>query len=225
MLKSDEQTQPAETGGSPKPAFALGATAEKPTGEGGGRRLPSPDRHPSVTPLDLRQAKFNSAMRGFDRAEVSAFLLEAADGYEQALRDNDRLRQDVARLESSLAHYRDLESSIKNTLVTATQTAESVRESAQRAADDTRQHGEREAVRIIREAQGHADLLMQKTQARVEDVQRDIEGLRLKRREAESNLEAIIAAMQTTVAFIREQEQREPSKAAAHNLQVVRAAI
>jgi cell division initiation protein len=223
MLKSDEQTQPAEIVAAPKPAFAPAALADKPSGEG--RRLPSADRNLTVTPLDLRQAKFNGAMRGFDRAEVSAFLLEAADGYEQALRDNDRLRQDVARLESSLVHYRDLETSIKSTLVTATQTAESVRESAQRAADDTRQHAEREAVRIIREAQGHADLLMQKTQARLEDVQRDIEGLRLKRREAESNLEAIIAAMQTTVAFIREQEQREPSKAAAHTLQVVRAAI
>ena len=35
-------------------------------------------------------------------AEVNAFLLEAADGYEQALRENERLRQEVARLEASL---------------------------------------------------------------------------------------------------------------------------
>ena len=38
------------------------------------RRLPSPDRHSAPTPLDVRQAKFSSAMRGYERAEVKAAL-------------------------------------------------------------------------------------------------------------------------------------------------------
>src|SRR5688572_4751284 len=213
MLKSDEQIQPTEILDSPKPAGEGGLASPKPTGEGG-RRLPSPDRNLSVTPLDLRQAKFNGAMRGFDRTEVTAFLIEAADGYEQALRENDRLRQDVARLESSLVQYRDLESTIKSTLMTAQQTADSVREHAQKSANDLRDHATLDAARIVREAEGRADLLMQKTQARVEDAQRDIDALRMKRREAESNLESIVAAVQNTIAFIREQEHRELPKAA-----------
>ena len=191
----------------------------KPAGEG--RRLPSADRNLSVTPLDLRQAKFNSAMRGFDRAEVSAFLLEAADGYEQAMRENDRLRQDVARLESSLTQYRDLETSIKSTLMTAQKAADTLRDGAQKTADDLREHATLEAARIVREAEGRAELLLQKAQARAEDVQHDIDTLRMKRREAESHLEAIIAAIQNTVAFVREQEHREQPKAAPA-LQVVK---
>jgi cell division initiation protein len=209
MLKSDEQTQPIEVPGSPKPA-----------GDGG-RRL-SADRHLTVTPLDLRQARFNGAMRGFDRAEVSAFLLEAADGYEQAMRENDRLRQEVARLESSLSQYRDLEGSIKSTLMTAQRTADAVRDSAQQTADDLRNQATQEAARIVREAEGRAELLMQKTQARAEDVQRDIDTLRMKRREAESQLESIIAVIQSTVTFVREQEHRDQPKAAAPALQVVK---
>lgn len=50
-----------------------------------------------VTPLDLRQQRFKTVMRGCDRGEAPAFLLEAADDYENALRENDRLRQDVAK--------------------------------------------------------------------------------------------------------------------------------
>jgi cell division initiation protein len=210
MLKSDEQTQRSEAAGVP----AL-------TGEGG-RRLPSADRNLTVTPLDLRQAKFNGAMRGFDRAEVTAFLLEAADGYEQAMRENDRLRQEVARLDSSLTQYRDLESSIKSTLLTAQQTADRVCESAQKTADDLREHATQEAARIVREAEGRAELLLQKTEARAEDVQRDIDALRMKRREAESQLESIIAAIQTTVAFVREQEHRDHPRTAVPALQVVK---
>jgi cell division initiation protein len=43
-----------------------------------------------VTPLDLRQQRFNTVMRGYDRGEVTAFLNEVADDYENALREADR---------------------------------------------------------------------------------------------------------------------------------------
>ncbi len=176
------------------------------------RRLPLPERNLAVSPLDLRQAKFNTKMRGFDRTEVTAFLLEAADGYDQALRENERLRHDVMRLEASISQYRELEGSLKNTLM-----------SAQKVADDMRENANQEAARILREAAGRVDLMMQKAQARHEDVQREIDGLRLKRRESEANLESIIAALHNTIDFIREQEQRELApKASTHNLQVVK---
>ncbi len=51
-----------------------------------------------IGPLDLRQQHFKVGMRGFDRTEVVAFLTEAADDYEHALREIDRLRQDLARM-------------------------------------------------------------------------------------------------------------------------------
>ena len=162
------------------------------------RRLPSPDRHSAPTPLDVRQAKFNTAMRGYEKAEVNAFLLEAADGYEQALRENDRLRQEVIRLEASLIQYRDLEGTLKAALM-----------SAHKASDDMKTTAQAEAARILREAESSAELLMQRTQAHLEDVQREIDGMRLKRRESEVMLESIIAALQNTLEFVREQDQRE----------------
>jgi cell division initiation protein len=162
------------------------------------RRLPLPERNAAVSPLDLRQAKFNTALRGFDRNEVTTFLLEAADGYDQALRENERLRHDVVRLEASVIQYRELEGSLKSTLMTA-----------QKVADDLRESAAHEAVRIVREAEGRAELLVQKAQARHEDMQREIDGLRMKRRDAEASVESVIAALHNTVEFIREQEQRE----------------
>lgn len=162
------------------------------------RRLPSPDRHSAPTPLDVRQAKFSTSMRGYERAEVNAFLLEAADGYEQATRENERLRQEVARLEASLSQYRELESALKGALM-----------SAQKVSDDMKETASLEAARIIREAEGRAELITQKAQAALEDVQREIDGLRLKRRESEVALESIIAALHNTLEFVREQDQRE----------------
>ena len=57
----------------------------------------------NVSPLDLRQAKFNTALRGFDKIEVTSFLMAAADDYEQALRETDKLRQDVSPCSTSTA--------------------------------------------------------------------------------------------------------------------------
>ena len=59
-----------------------------------------------VTPMDLRQQRFKTVMRGYDRGEVQAFMLEVADDYEQALRETDRLRQELMRSEAALAAHK-----------------------------------------------------------------------------------------------------------------------
>ena len=151
-----------------------------------------------VTPLDLRQQKFRTVVRGFDRAEVEAFLSETADDYEQALRDADRLRDELTRAQASLEEHRESERNLRNTLLTA-----------QRLADEIRANAENEAKRIVREAESRADLLQQKMQSRHEDLQREIDGLRLKRRDVESSLEATIAALRNALEFVREQDQKE----------------
>ncbi len=151
-----------------------------------------------VTPLDLRQQRFRTAMRGFDRTEVVAFLTEVADDYEQALREADRLRGELARLEGVLNEHREHERNLRNTLLTA-----------QRLADEIKANAEQESKRIVREAEGRAELILQKTQARTEDIQREIDALRMKRREAESSLESTIAAVRSALEFVREQERRD----------------
>jgi len=160
------------------------------------RRIPAPDL--AVMPLDVRQAKFPTSMRGYDREEVAAFLEQTAEAFEIALRDNDRLRQDIARLEGALAQFRDLEGSLKNTLM-----------SAQKLADDMRENAAQESARIVREAEGRAEMILQKALGRLEDIQREIDGLRMKRREAEASIEAIIKTLGHAVTFVREQDQRD----------------
>ena len=61
------------------------------------------ERRMKVSPLDLRQLRFRTAFRGFDRAEVVALIAEVADDYENALREVDKLRQEVRNGDSSPA--------------------------------------------------------------------------------------------------------------------------
>jgi cell division initiation protein len=152
----------------------------------------------NVSPLDLRQQRFRKSFRGFDPVEVTSFLAAVADDYEHALRETDRLRQDLMRMEAVLNEHREHEKNLQSTLLTA-----------QKVSDDIKANAELEARRIIREAEGRSELLLDRTQARLEDIQREIDGLKLKRKDVETSIEANISTLRNTLEFVREQEARE----------------
>ena len=152
----------------------------------------------NVSPLDLRQQRFRTSFRGFDKIEVMSLLSAAADDYEHALKETDKLKQEVARLEGMLKEQREQEASLKAMLLTA-----------QKLGEDIKMTAEEEAKRILREAHGRSDLLLEKTQARLEDVQRETDGLRLKRRDVEASIESTIQALRNALDYVREQEARD----------------
>ena len=151
-----------------------------------------------VTPLDLRQAKLRVAMRGYDRNEVDALLSEVADDYEQALRETDRLHQELTRLEALVTEHREHERNLRNTLLTA-----------QRLADEIREHAERTPSTWWRKPRAGRNWSSRETQARVEEVQREIDGLKMRRRDVETSLQAMIATLRNALEFVREQELKE----------------
>jgi cell division initiation protein len=165
-----------------------------PPASGGGQR----EKPMNVSPLDLRQQRFRNALRGYDKIEVTSFLMAVADDYEQALRDVDRLRTDLTRMEAVLNEHREHERGLKAALM-----------AAQKLAEDITSRAEDEARRLIREAQERSDLILQKSQARLEDVQREIDGLKLKRRDVETSIEATIQTLRNTLEYVREQEARD----------------
>ena len=152
----------------------------------------------NVSPLDLRHQQFRRVFRGCDPIEVTALLLAVADDYEQALRETDQLRQDLVRMEALLNEHREHEKNLQNTLLTA-----------QKLSDEIKEQARAEGARIIREAEGRAALFLEQTQSRLDDVQREIDGLRLKRRQAETSVEATIQTLRSTLEFVRDIEQRE----------------
>ena len=94
--------------------------------------------------------------------------------------------------------HQEQERSLQNTLVTA-----------QRLSEEIKAGAEESALRVVREAESRSALLLDKSQARVEDIQRDIDGLKLKRRDVEASIEATIQALRNTLEFVREQDARD----------------
>ena len=165
-----------------------------------------PERVMRIGPMDMRQQRFKTALRGYDRTEVVAFLTEAADDYEHAMREIDRLRADVMRMEAMLGEHRERENNLRDTLLTAQRLSEELKASALN-----------EAKLIVREAQVRADLLLQKTQGRLEELDHDVNEMKLRRRDAEGAVEATIQALYRALEFMRDQDQaRSDEKVLLH---------
>ena len=149
-----------------------------------------------ISPMDMRQHRFKAAMRGYDKTDVVAFLTEAADDYEHAMREIDRLRSDLKRMEALLAEHREREHNLRDTLLTA-----------QRLSGELKEAAHTEAKLIVREAQGRADLMLQKAQGRLEELDHDCNEMKLRRRDAEGSVEATIQALYRALEFMRDQDQ------------------
>ncbi|HKB13354.1 MAG TPA: DivIVA domain-containing protein [Vicinamibacterales bacterium] len=163
----------------------------------------------NVSPLDLRQQRFRKALRGFDPVEVTSFLAAVADDYEQALRETDRLRQDLVRMEAVLSQHRENEQNLRATLMTAQKLSDDIKAASEAEAKRIVAAAEADAKRIMRDADARSDLRLDQAEARLEDIQREIDGLKLKRKDVETTIESTIQTLRNTLEFVREQEERE----------------
>jgi cell division initiation protein len=128
-----------------------------------------------VTPLDLRQTHFKKGLRGYDPEEVRALLTDAADDYESALRDLDRLRQEVQKAEVQLSEYREREANLRNTLLTAQKVADQIRENAAKEADVLMRDAETRAAASLADAETRATSMLTNAETRATSLLKDAE--------------------------------------------------
>ena len=89
-----------------------------------------------ITPLDIENKRFAKQMvNGYSVEEVDDFLDELTVDYSKNYKEVSELRAKVEELNSSLAQYKNIESTLQNTLVMAQTTAEEVKNVAKQKAD------------------------------------------------------------------------------------------
>ena len=70
-----------------------------------------------MTPLDIQQQQFKIKFRGFDVREVDTFLEQMADAFESLQSENNRLQQEIKRLQLETQGYREREESFKRAML------------------------------------------------------------------------------------------------------------
>ena len=104
-----------------------------------------------ITPLDIENQKFSKQMmNGYNVEEVDEFLDEVMKDYETNYKEVVTLKSKIDELNAAMEHYKNIETTLQNTLVMAQTTADEVKSVAKQQAEQIIIEAQREAENIIR---------------------------------------------------------------------------
>jgi cell division initiation protein len=140
----------------------------------------------ALTPVEIRHlAPPRTTFRGYGVAATDQLFEEIATSFEDVWRERADLADKVEQLETDLVRYRELESLLRTTLV-----------SAEQASAHTRDQARREAELILSGAHAEAREIQLRAVAENERLERESRRLRLQLQEALSALGGPEAAEQ-----------------------------
>ena len=151
-----------------------------------------------ITPLDIQQKQFPMKIRGFDVEEVYAFLEVVREEMEDLLRENASLKESVQRLETQIKEHKDMETTLRETLLTAQQMVE-----------DYKTNARKEAELIVKEAEVRAEAIIKQAQEKVIKIHEDIVDLKGIRRHFKEELKRMVENHLKMLEFDKEREAEE----------------
>jgi cell division initiation protein len=137
-----------------------------------------------ITPLDIRQKRFDTALRGFSRREVEAHLELIAGEFEEVVKENIALKEELKRTQLKLEQHQERERTLQETMVTA-----------QRISEDLKSAAKKEAEIIIADAEHQAEKIVHGAHQRLVQVV-EINELKRQRTQFESQVRSVLDAHQ-----------------------------
>lgn len=149
-----------------------------------------------LTALDIRNHRFSTRMRGLDAAEVEAFVRLIAEDYEDIIRENEGLREQVQQLAHRVEELAENEKLLQNTIVTA-----------QQLSDDLKKTAVRESEVLISEAEVKAEKILAASHRRAAKLAQDIREMKLLRTRLGT---AVRGAIETHLGLLESLSQDDP---------------
>jgi cell division initiation protein len=113
----------------------------------------------SYTPVEIRHVKLRRGLFGYRRKAVDHLLEEISDSFEHVWRERADHADRVELLEGELTRYRELETLLRTTLVSAERSAHELRDQAKREADSIVTEAHSAARTITRDARADRERL------------------------------------------------------------------
>ncbi len=121
----------------------------------------------ALTPMEIHNKEFPRSFRGYNEDEVDRFLDEVVEEFERLYKENLEIRDRISMLHEQITHYKTMENTLKETLITAQKTADEVVENAQKKGE-----------LIIKEAEDQGKRIIEEAKTEVIEVQKEADELR-----------------------------------------------
>lgn len=135
----------------------------------------------SITPVELRHVKLRRRAFGYERKSVDRLIAEVVASFETTWRERADLGDEVERLEAEVAHFRELDVLLRNSLV-----------AAERTADDLKTQARREADLLLEEARTRARQLVGAAEDERDRVKAEVRRLRTLETEVRANYRSFL---------------------------------
>lgn len=113
-----------------------------------------------LTPIDIQKQDFDVSFRGYNADEVDDFLDLVGNDYEKLYKENIELKDRLSSLQASIEQYKNMEATLKDSIILAQNAAEEIKKNASERADNMMNDAQNKASDIIR--QTNDDILIRK---------------------------------------------------------------
>ncbi|NUN04450.1 MAG: DivIVA domain-containing protein [Bdellovibrio sp.] len=136
-----------------------------------------------ITPIDIAHKSFGKKIMGLDTDEVMDFLQQIASQMEALIQERNSLKEAIREKELSLLEYKERDQVLKETIATASQMSERLRQDA-----------DREARLIIADAQQKSEIITRDSRDSLKKMYQEVTDLKRARMQFEANLKALAQA-------------------------------
>ena len=119
----------------------------------------------ALTAENITSKKFDTKMRGYNQAEVGAFLNEVAATVAELTSQNRELQEEVRANEEKLKYFADLKDSLNKSILVAQEAADKVKNNAKKEAEITVREAQKQATDIVAAANEKANLVIERAAA------------------------------------------------------------
>ena len=105
-----------------------------------------------ITPLEIKQQQFEKSLRGYDVADVQAFLTLVSTEFEYLITKNKELEDQIDKLSDRVKHYERVEEALHETLQTTKESVAQKMDNARSEAKNTVTKAQMDAEAIVQEA-------------------------------------------------------------------------
>ncbi|MBN1289867.1 MAG: DivIVA domain-containing protein [Actinobacteria bacterium] len=163
----------------------------------------------ALTPMDIHNKEFKSArFGGYNEEDVDSFLDIIADEFEKMMMENGSMAVDLDTVRKKLAEFEEMQSSLQSALITASKSAEDVKEQSNREASLLLENARKEAEAIIRAAQEEAGRIITLARTEGQRIEKKFEKIRAVKSQYLDSMRQVAEAQLREIKELEEQDKR-----------------
>ncbi len=150
-----------------------------------------------ITPLDIENKKFSKQMvNGYNVDEVDEFLDEITADYEKLYKENKALKDNTEELHNDVGQYKDIESTLQNTLIIA-----------QKTADEVQNVAKKQAEQIIKDAEYQAKTKLDEINTQLMIKEKELDELKKQFSVYKAKMESLLISQLELIKDMAEDEE------------------